>query len=130
MKIKRILASGVVVGASALGLVATQSSPAGAASTVNVGGTATCQMVGLKPIAASSVTISAAGRSARVGTSGLPWKYGRYDLSLPYLPNSGTWGTMTVNCPKGSYHAGNHTKNVWLKPDWRNTTGDTSWRNI
>ena len=116
--------------ATTFGLAATQAAPASAGSTVNVGGTATCAMFGLSPIQASSVTISANGHSRAVGTSGLPWKKGRYDLTLPSLPSKGTWGTMTVKCPRGSAHPGTHSKGVWLKPDWRNTTGDTSWRSV
>lgn len=130
MNMRRVLAITALLAATTFGTVVAQVSPASAGSRVNVGGTATCSMVGMSPIKATSVRISASGTSTTVGTSGLFWKYGRYDLTLPYLPSQGTNGTMTVVCPRGSARPGSHSKTVWLKPGWRNTTGDTSWTAI
>jgi 4-hydroxybenzoate polyprenyltransferase len=129
--LKKLLSTGALMLASTFGLVAIQAAPASAASTVWVGGTATCAWFGTKTLAASRVYVHAdSGASNAVGTSGLPYKYGRYDLSLSYIPSGGTWASVTITCPSGSAHPGNHYTRWWLKPDWRNTTGDHSWRNI
>lgn len=83
MNMRRVLAGTALLAAATCGTVVAQASPASAGSQVNVGGTATCSMVAMSPIGATSVTISAAGGTSGVGTSGLPWNYGRYDLTLP-----------------------------------------------
>lgn len=120
----------VVAGAVAGALVAVAPAAAHAGSTVNVGGFATCAWVG-SGLAAQKVTITLdSGGSSTVGTSGLQWQNGLYRMSFPSMPRGGTGATVTVTCSSFALHPGAHSFRTFLKPDWRNTTGDTTFRNV
>jgi hypothetical protein len=105
-------------------------SMASASSTVNVGGYATCSSP-IGSLAARSVSIALdSGGYSSVGTSSLPWSNGLYRMTFGYMPSGGTWATAYVNCSSFAWHPGSHSFRIWLKPDWRNTTGDHSFWNV
>lgn len=123
----RFIAATLATAALAFGMAP---SSASASSTVNVGGYATCAWLG-SGLAASKVTISLdSGGTQSVGTSSAPWSNGLYRMSFPWMPSGGTWATATVTCSSFSFHPGNQSYRIWLKPDWRNTTGDHSFWNV
>jgi len=129
VKVVSLALSAVAIASSAV-MVAT-ASPAAAGSGVSIGGTATCTWYGNQTLPAVSVTTRLdTGVSVSVGTSGLPWKSGRYDATLSYVPSGGSWATVTITCSRFSLHPGAHSYRAWYKPDWRNTTGDHSWTRI
>lgn len=97
-----------------------------AGSTVYVGGYATCASFA-GPVAAKSVSVD---YGTPVGTSALPWRKGRYDTTIAYLPRTGANIRFVVTCPSLTNNPGAQTFYRWLKPDWRNTTGDTNFTNI
>lgn len=125
-RFRRIAVAGALAGT----LAAVAPAAAHAGSTVNVGGFATCAWVG-SGLAAQRVTITLdSGGSSTVGTSALPWQNGLYRMTFPSMPRGGTGATVTVTCSQVALHPGAHSFRVFLKPDWRNTTGDTTFKNV
>lgn len=96
---------------------------------VSVGGFATCPGVAYRgSVPAKSVTIRLdTGAQVTVGTSSLPWKFGRFDMSFSWIPSQGTGYTGTVTCPLGTPSKGGSWRG-FLKPDWRNTTGTITYK--
>jgi len=110
---------GLAVGASSVLAMGT-ATPASAASSVAVGGTARCGV----GFAAASVTIRLdSGGQVTVGTSNLPWQRGRFDMRFGWMPQQGTGYTAWVNCTMYTSRSGSGSWRGYLKPDWRNTTG-------
>ncbi len=122
---KRFVLAVLSLAAVAMALV--PASMASASSRVNIGGTATCRWLGGGGLRAVSVTVSFGGASSTVGTSAVPFRTGRYDTTLPSLPRGGANVRFDVTCSGLSNRPGTHTFYRWLKPDWRNTTGNTNF---
>ena len=116
-RITKLVASLVVAASSVVAMGSF--TPASAGSTVTVSGTAKCGI----GFSAASVTIRLdSGGQVTVGTSGLPWQIGRFEMKFGWMPQQGTGYTGWVSCRPGTSFSGGGSWRGYLKPDWRNNT--------
>lgn len=126
---KQLKKVGAVVVSASIGVLVFSAPMTLASSKVNVGGRANCRSMVGGTQAAKKVTIKEEGNGESHSESTGMWN-DTYRMTFSWMPAGGTWAQMTVNCGALAVSPGDHSKRVWLKPDWRNTTGDTSWTSI